>query len=303
MGKHNLTKVEALKLIVPVVDGEVTADERQAFMDFIADHPDVRSKYESMKNMKSLLSSRCPCEEAPDSLKEFVDEMCDQSSADQDADNFVFDMPDSAPQKIASTSHTSSGGNHKKLIFGVAASILILVAGWQLFTFLSSSFQQPTYNIEEYAYRHFNKHNGNYVEPTINTASLGNAEITLASDYDMPMTIPSLKNAAFEGIVYSEFVPDFKAPMLEYHLPSADEYIYIFAFKIKQLEAFKKLFRNQEAVNTCDKPKDFHVQNVEGKHIVSWKWNNVWYAAISNHNGKTLASLIKPLQFSPSQKK
>lgn len=301
MSKHNLTKVEALKLIVPVVDGEVTDDERQAFMDFIADHPDVRKKYESMKNTKSLLASRCPCETAPDSLKQFVNKVCNESSAEQDTENFVSDMPDRNPKKAASKSHASFGGNISKIIFGVAASILFLIAGWQLFPSLNSSSQQPTYNIEEYAYRHFNKHNGDYVEPTINTASLGNAEITLASDYDMPMTIPSLKNASFKGIVYNEFVPNFKAPMLEYHLPSADEYVYIFAFKIKQLEAFKRLFRNQEAVNTCDKPKDFHVREVEGKHIVSWKWNKVWYAAISNQKGDKLASLIKPLQFSSKE--
>ncbi|TYP95393.1 hypothetical protein LX73_0694 [Fodinibius salinus] len=298
MSKHNLTKVEALKLIVPVVDGEATADERQAFMDFIADHPDVRNKYESMKNTKSLLSSRCPCETAPDSLKKFVNKVCNKSSAEKETENSISNMPDRDPKQPSSKSYSSSDGNLKKLIFGVAASVLFLIAGWQLFSFFNSSPQQPSYNIEEYAYRHFNKHNGNYVEPTINTASLGNAEITLAADYNMPMTIPSLKNASFKGIVYNEFVPNFKAPMLEYHLPSADEYIYIFAFKIKQLKAFKKLFRNQEAVNTCDRPKDFHVREVEGKHIVSWKWNNVWYAAISNHNGDKLASLVKPLQFS-----
>ena len=191
-------------------------------------------------------------------------------------------------------------GTVRTMAFG--ASLLLLAIAWGFFRFSGQSEQQPVYNIEEYAYEHFQKHNGQYVPPTISTASLGSAEIELAQKYDMAMTIPALKNAEFKGVVYSEFVPNYKAPMLEYHLPKQDQYIYIFAFKLDKLEAFGQLDRHREAIKTCNKPQDFHVQNVNGKHVVSWKWNDIWYAAISNHDGNTLASLVEPLQYNPDGK-
>jgi hypothetical protein len=91
----------------------------------------------------------------------------------------------------------------------------------------------------------------------------------MARDYNMRMTIPALKNAEFKGIMYGDFVPNYKAPMLEYYLPSEGEYIYIFAFELNKMKAFGKLFRDQEAIKKCHKPKDFYIRNVNGKHVVS----------------------------------
>lgn len=303
MSKNELTRAEARELITPVVDDEVTADERKAFMDFIADHDDVRKEYESVKKIKSLICSRCPSARAPDSLKKFVENIADQDLSTKDLDVPAYDMEGDglSNHKTHSGANPNQSSNSRRWMGAIAASLLLIAVVWGFFTFTDSSEAIPKYNVEEYAYEHFVKHDGKYVPPTISTANVGAAEIQLAQDYDMPMTIPSLKNAEFKGIVYSEFVPSFKAPMLEYHLPSEDQYIYIFAFKLDKLKTFGQLVRHQEAVKKCNKPKDFHIRNVNGKHVVSWKWNDVWYAAISNHNGNTLASLVKPLQYSPDK--
>ena len=75
MNDSRLTKYEALKLITPVVDNEVTEKERKAFFAFIETNEEVRRKYESVKSIKKLLRSRCPCSNAPKSLRTAVRRM------------------------------------------------------------------------------------------------------------------------------------------------------------------------------------------------------------------------------------
>ncbi len=78
MNKEGLTKYEALELITPVVDDEVSEEERTAFFKYIATHEDVRRKYESAKNIKSLMGSRCPCACAPDALRKEIKRLINQ---------------------------------------------------------------------------------------------------------------------------------------------------------------------------------------------------------------------------------
>lgn len=301
MGKNELTKVEALKLITPVVDDEVSSEERKAFFDFISDHEDVRRKYESIKKLKRLIHSRCPCAKAPDSLRTYLKKIQCEGIPDE-GEAPIYDLPNSGGpgcHSVPSCDDTNvSDDTNRWWPFAIAASVLIAAAAWGFFHFSpnNSGSGNSIYNVEEYAYEHFKRNQGHFIQPTIATANLGSAEFHLASDYGISMTVPAIQNADFKGIVFSEFVPHYKSPMLEYYIPSENQYIYIFAFKVDKLKHFKNLVRDTEAVKTCNTPKDYHIRNVNGKHVVSWKWNDVWYAAISNHDGKTLASLVKPLQ-------
>ncbi len=298
MGKNKLTKAEARELITPVVDDEVSAEERETFLDFIEHHDDVRREYESVKKIKSLVCTRCPCAKAPDSLKNYVTMLVQQEDASENADAPIYDIPGGGPasQSDEPSLPQAQSSISRRWLFSIAASLLLIVAVWGFFNFYETSETTPIYNVEDYAYEHFTKHDGQFVPPTISTASLGSAEMRMARDYNMPMTVPAVEDAEFKGIVYGEFVPNFKAPMLEYYLPSGDQYIYIFAFKLDKLKAFGQLARHQEAIKKCNKPKDFYIRDVKGKHVVSWKWDDVWYVAISNHNGNRLASLVKPMQ-------
>lgn len=301
MGKKELTKEEAFNLITAIVDNEASAEERQAFMKYIEHDDEVRREYESMKRIKSIIESRCPCANAPDSLKQYLKDVCKEDGYSKDVEVPIYDKPCISPgrQKEESQNiHRESTGTTQRWIFSAAASFLVIAAVWGFYNFYGFSGEnRQIYDLEEYAYEHFQKNDGKFVSPNIATASLGSAENRMARDYDMPMTVPELENAEFKGIAYIDFVPDFKAPMLEYYLPVEDQYIYIFAFQLDKLEKFGQLARHQEAVKKCDKPKDFYVRDVKGKHVVSWKWNDVWYAAVSNHNGNRLASLVKPLEY------
>lgn len=305
MSNIDLTKNEAFKLIAPVIDGEVSGDKRQAFMDYIAHDEEVRQEYESSKKIKSLLSSRCPCAKAPSSLKDYVKTIAQQEASLKSVDIPVDNTPagNHSDQTNGHFHKTHSNVTNRGWLYPLAAGFLVFAILWGVTSFFNVSPEiQPTYNVEEYAYQHFKNHNGQFVPPTISTASLSSAEIALAQNYDMSVTVPPLKQAEFKGVVYEEFVPGFQAPMLEYYLSSQDQYIYIFAFKLDRLKDFGQLARHQEAIKTCNKPKDFHIRNVNGKYVVSWKWNNTWYAAISNHEGNTLASMVEPLEYNPEEK-
>lgn len=304
MGKNELTKEEAFELIGPVVDDEATDDERRAFMDYIAKNSEVRREFESIKKIKSLVGSRCPRAKAPDSLQAYVKKVGRQETSLDNVNAPIYDLAGGGPANQKSDGNDQEQSSTlRRWMFSVAAVFLVAAAFWGFFSFYGSSTDSKVvYNIEEYAYEHFKKHDGQFVQPTISTASLGAAEIQMAQNYGMKMTIPALENAEFKGVVYGEFVPNFEAPMLEYFLPGQDQYIYIFAFSLDKLKDFGQLDRYEEAVKACNKPEDFHIRNVNGKHVVSWKWDNVWYAAISNHNGNTLASLVKPLQYNPDTK-
>lgn len=302
MSASKLTKQEALELITPVVDNEVDEDTRIAFLAYIQQDEEVRTKYESIKRIKSIVSSRCPCERAPGHLKNKIKSYIrtqnwDSASLAEKEDPF-YDMPSDHTMAADERQYPSQNKNQPSWIYAAAASLLVVALVYGIYRYVQVA---PAYNVEEYAYAHFMKHQGQLVEPTIETASPANAELELASAFDMPITVPPLKDAEFKGAVVSDFIPGFKTPMLEYHIPSQDQYVYIFAFKINQLSDVNGLYRSEDAVKSCIKEKDFHIRNVNGKHVVSWKWDDTWYAAISNHNGETLASLVEPLNFDPNQ--
>lgn len=295
MSGSKLTRKEALELITPVVDDEVDEDTRIAFLAYIQQDESVKSKYESAKRLKNIMATRCPCANAPDRLKQrvkdFINQQC-QTEGEEQQDP-IYDMPCSHSM---SAEEPSPPQTERKYIWQYAAAAVLLVAAmvFSIFMYVQSP-SNDTYNVEENAYAHFVKHNGKLIQPTIATASPANAELELAHAFNMPVTIPPIKNADFKGVVFGDFVPGFKTPMMEYYVPTEDQYIYIFAFKINQLKQFDGLSRSQEAVNSCIKSKDFHIRAIKGKHVVSWKWEDTWYAAISNHDGKTLASLVEPL--------
>ncbi len=303
MSDRRLTKKEAYRLITSIVDDEVDEETRTEFFTFIEGDEEVKREFESVKRLKSLIATRCPYHKAPDTLKYRIkqvlvreQEASEPGLLDQDP---VFDIPSDFTPTDAERHRPEQGYREPRYInwlYAAAASLMVILAFWGLI--YKARLPAESYQIERYVYQYYEDHGGQLVPPTINTANLADAEVQLASHYDMSLTIPPLRNAEFKGVVYEEFVPNYSAPLLEYYLPKQEQYIYIFAFDLDKLNRYSKLNRNEEAVKTCVRPEDFHIEQIGGKHILSWRWNGTWYAAISNHDGKTLASLVEPLNYS-----
>lgn len=294
MSNRSLSKREALELITPVIDSEVSEETRDAFLRFIEGNPEVRRQFNSQKKIKELIATRCPCSKAPESLHKRVREL---AAGQAQADTPVSDFDE---ERLDHPSHieTSTDSDEKKYFrwpMAAAASLLLIVAVWGVLSWYGASDRQ-VYNVEQYVYQHFSDHGGGHVPPTISTASLTNAELSLSDSYNLSMDVPPIEGTEFAGVVYSEFVPGYETPMLEYFQPSTGQYIYVFAFSIDSLDKFRKLTRTESAVEKCQSQKDYHILEFEGKHVVTWKWESTWYAAISNHDGNTLASLVVPLQ-------
>jgi hypothetical protein len=34
------------------------------------------------------------------------------------------------------------------------------------------------------------------------------------------------------------------------------------------------------------------VADIQGKHVVSWQWQDTWYTAVSNHSGDVIAAML-----------
>lgn len=300
MSDSSISKSEALELITPVIDGEVSEEKQEAFFQYIEGDTEVRRQYESEKKIKELMAERCPRVEAPPHLRDRIREFVrDKGSEKYPAE--MHDLRMDHPSYIEDEEQVQekkepSFSRRYRWPLAAAASLLLLVAVLGLWPYGGNPVSgSEGYNVEEYVYRHYSDYTDELVRPTINTASISSAELSLSEGYGLSMQVPPLNDTEFAGVVFSEFVPGFKTPMFKYYQPSADQHIYIFAFNIDSLERYKKLKRTRSAIENCKTRKDFHVIDFEGKHVVTWKWENTWYAAISNHEGNRLASLVAPL--------
>lgn len=304
MSDLKLTKDEAIRLITPVVDKEVEKEKRIAFFEFIEKDDEVRLQYESHKRVKKLVSNRYPRIKAPEQLRKRVNvflsdpnEIIESSSGElRDA---AIDVP---PARISESRSSKQDKGNASSVFNwnwrwaSAAVILIGVFLFGLYYVYAPGSNANLY-VSDYVYTHFTNHQGRLIDPAIMTTNLTDAEVQLSRAYNLAVTVPPVKDTDFKGIAYIDIVPGFKTPLLEYYHRSDDDYIYIFAFDINSIDSAGELVRDQNAIRTCIKPKDFHIRDINGKHVVSWKWGDTWYAAISNHNGQTLASLVEPLEY------
>lgn len=149
-------------------------------------------------------------------------------------------------------------------------------------------------SFEHFASIAFVDHNGGYIKPTWEINQNDKAEAAIANVFSYKVHVPEIKGATFMGIVDMEDKQGNHMPMLEYCQEDIQEFIYLFAFDMSKPNqpAHKRL---REAIFNCRSQTDYHVAELAGKHVVSWKWDDTWYSAVSNHNGNDLAALVGPL--------
>lgn len=276
-----LNKNKAIELITPVVDNEATTAEKEAFYAYISRDLDVRHMYEAEKQIKELIRTKTRKVPAPESLRTFVKKLPDYYG--------LVDIPDDNNQLFLKNT-PSRGSQFRSYILAIAALLLL---SFGLFTYRGG--QAPMFEdvyLEPVTLKHFNTHKErSFPMPDFYGITRTEAEAIIEQHMGKNMTVPPLAGAEFHGMFMPTFSGNFETPLLVYRThENTDDFIFIFAFDLDSMASY--LHRNEEAVKTCQKFEDYHIVNIQGSDIVSWKWERNWYTAVSQHDGATIAGML-----------
>lgn len=297
---EKFTKKKALEILPAVVDNEASDAEREAFFEFISTNKEVREQYKDALLVKQIIAKRLKKVEAPAHLK---NKILKSLSEKKEEDHRLQD--ENSSQKLQDNSTDEDipvaqiFGKASRYITAAAVILFLSIVTIQLLEKTGPHAPENIYVVEDMAQEHFNTISAEAAALDFIPYSIEEAERYLEEHHGLEITIPELEGAFFDGLLMSDFIQGFETPILGYSQPEIDETIYIFAFDVDQIDTHQQLMRNKEAVKSCVYEHDFHVSEISDKHVVSWLWDDKWYAAISNHNGYDLASIIIPLEYSP----
>jgi hypothetical protein len=300
-----LTRIQALSILPAVIDNEASDEEKRAFFEYIKEHPDIATEYENAKKIKFIFSVRCPKKQAPDHLKHKIFKQVQELDYHSDIQSEKEQNPDvihNEPEKQAHSNVSLQTYAGLSIRYLSAAAVVLFISLLILQVLDRTSPTHPPaveFIVENMSARHFLATGGAIIDPHFATESTTEAEQYLFDHYGLELTVPQITGARFAGIVIADFIDNFETPMFEYIQPDLDEIIYVFVFDVDSVKKHKNLKRYEKAVESCVRTQDFYVVEIGDHHVVSWLWNNVWYTAISNHNGYDLASLIVELNTSP----
>ncbi len=302
-----LTKKQALNLIASIIDGEATETESHAFFNYIKKDDTVRKQYESLKIVRELVKKNYKREKAPDHLKTKITELI----ADLEWEKKLSFRIDNSPNSIKDVSKdrisNSSSASNRNTIFKLLKPLRYVAAAAVIFFFSlitiellerTSTGQLPVYqSLEEIVFTHFqNSDEFNGVLVSVTPDDINHASEYLEAQLSYFPRMPVFDGAEITEVIYSNFMGNYDVPILKFHQEEIDENIYVFAFKLDELKKEKSIKRDSEAVKHCQTYGDYHIREVNGKHIVSWKWGDYWYAAVSNHNGNDVIAMVEPME-------
>lgn len=291
-----LTEQDALDLLPAVVDQEVNEDEKLAFLSFIKKNEKVRQQYESALRVKKLLSERFPKTNAPPHLKSKILYILSEDTPSADYRNM--DLESIGEDQSNSEDLNGRGSSFTSLIrYLTATAVLLLILLLAIDLLDKSSAPEKSFEpfvIEYYAAENLYHPDRHFTGSHIAMESTREAEQFVTSRFGLNMIIPELKGVNFSGLMMTDFYKGLEVPLLEYQQPGLNEKIYIFAFRVSDLEKNQYLQRYALAVDKCKQQDDFYVLELEERHVVSWLWGDKWYTAVSGYNGYELASLIIP---------
>lgn len=300
-----LTKKQALNLIPSIIDGEATKTESQAFFNYIKKDDAVRKQFQSLKIVKELVRNNIKKEKAPNHLRTRITELI----ADMEWEEKLSSRVDNSPNSIKSvTSNSNKYSSPDKNVFYKLLNPLRYVAAAAVILFFSlitielleqtSTSQLPiNQSLEEIVYSHF-QNDGDFqgALSSVVPEDIIHASEYLENEFSFFPRMPLFDGAEISQVMYSSFVNDFNTPVLKFHQQDINENIYVFAFKLDDLEKEKSIKRDPEAVKHCQTYEDYHIREIDGKHVVSWKWGDYWYAAVSNHNGNDVIAMVEPME-------
>lgn len=301
-----LTRKKALDLIPCILDGEATEKESRAFFEYIEEDEVVKKQFESLKIVKELIRKKCRKEKAPDRLKNKINELI----SDLEWEERSYSRVDNSPNSIKNEAQNSLEGSvstTKNILYKLFKPMRYVAAAAVIFFFTlitielldrtSTSQIAIPKNLEEVVFTHFeNSDRFSEVLASVTPEDINHASEYLEAEFSHFPQMPLFDGAEITEVMYSSFIDNYKTPVLKFHQEDIDENIYVFAFKLDELEKERSIKRDPEAVKHCQSKNDYHIREINGKHVVSWKWGNYWYAAVSNHNGNDVVSMVKPLQ-------
>jgi hypothetical protein len=171
-----------------------------------------------------------------------------------------------------------------------AAAIVFLSALFSLYNYVAVP---AAFDVEAHAWRHFNSGMVEASLVDLPEPSTSVAKAVILEKMGMDVTVPDLNGASFVGVHNVDFVEGFETPVLTYAAGSESDLIHIFVFKVDQMDDGIALQRDPDAIAKCSTdPTAVHVADIQGKHVVSWQWQDTWYTAVSNHSGDVIAAML-----------
>ncbi|MCH8496309.1 MAG: hypothetical protein LAT57_11865 [Balneolales bacterium] len=264
---------DILERLSAFVDGEVSSQEHHELQSLVQNDTKAKRFTDDERELKRCLKRACSKTKASAELRNKCLEAINSQNITSISDK--------------SSPLSSKGKSYYRLM--AAASVLLAVS--LAFWFANNQFTSAPseiYAVESYVYQHFMTNHDIELMPYDTKM----AQSYIYSTYQIDMTVPELDGATFKGMSYAEFVPGFNTPVLVYHVADTPDPVMIFAFEVEAMHGDIILERDEYAVATCTGHDDVHIKDIDGKHIVSWKWNGTWYSGISHHDGEVLASML-----------
>lgn len=296
-----LTQEEAIRLLPYVVDNEASETETIAFLAYIETDDDLHQEYHNALQIKRLLRKKYVRRSAPKHLRERIIKMVQSGEMEDDQDRDIADSPGKSPSELYPADRHQGFSAVPILRYLSAAAVILFITliTIELLDRTTIKELRSFELVEHYTALHFADAGSEPVEPHFATSSVSDAEAYLLVHHGLDITVPEISGTEFAGLVISDFYNGLDTPLLAYSQPDLGETIFVFTFQLDKLNHHKEIKRDSEAVKNCVKRTDFHVSEVDGYHVVSWLWDDIWYSAVSNHNGYDLASLVEPLNYSP----
>lgn len=309
-----LNKKEAIQLLPLIVDNEASEEEKMAFFKYIQTDKEVKKKYDSLLFVKQLLKTKYSRENAPDHLRNkisgIIEDMEWEKEQESRVDNkssYVQDSNSFDDNEFKSQANRSLSPMLRLLKparYLVAASV-IFIFSLLIIEFLekmSADRYNNQQSVEQVALNHFTT--GSHIKASLasySPISFDHATELLKEQMSYSPRLPKIEGANLRSIVQTPFIKNHTIPVLEFYQSGIDEAIHIFAFKLGEFKDPGMVDRDPEAVKNCNGYEDFHIKEINGKHIVSWKWGDYWYTAVSNHNGNDLIALVEPTRTEQEQ--
>lgn len=304
-----LNKKEAIRLLTLVVDNEASEEEKIAFFKYIQSDKEVKKKYESLLFVKQLLKTKYSRENAPDHLRKkisgIIEDMEWEKEQESKVDNTSTYLNDS--HAFNDNNYDSPQSKDRSSLYKLLKPARYLAAASVIFIFslltieflekVSSDRLFHQSSVEQVAMSHFTT--GSHLQASLASyqpISFDHASQLLKDEMEYSPRLPKIEGASLNKILHTTFSDGYTIPVLEFHQAGIDETIYVFAFKVDDFEAKRSIERDPEAVKSCKTYDDYHIKEINGKHVVSWKWGEYWYTAVSNHNGNDLIALVEPNQ-------